>query len=304
MVLTKCKLVEEQDKLIGPKKKFLITGAKSQLGQEFERKLSNADLECVFLSREQLDITNLQAIDQVVREFQPTHIINTAAWTSVDGAEINQELCFKTNALGPELLALSAKKYGAFLIHYSTDYVFSGLKNSPYVEEDVPDPKSTYGKSKYAGELAVLSVHREMSFLIRTSWLFGNYGENFYKTVAKMANSGDNAKIVSDQLGKPTWTQHLCELTIALVNSSLAPGTYHIANSTITNWYDFAVRIYQELGKQPNLVIPITSAEYHSETFRPAYSELSTEKIEKGLSCLIPTWYDALHEAVLKSNKW
>ena len=254
------------------------------------------------LNRSGLDITDTGAVRQVVQETQPAMIVNAAAYTAVDKAEDEPALAFRVNRDGAANLAQAAGEAGIPLIHLSTDYVFDGTSPRPYLETDPVAPIGVYGHSKWEGEEAVRKrLHHHL--IIRVSWVFGVHGNNFVKTMLRLAAQRDELRVVSDQTGTPTWTRDLAGALWELMQEPQV-GVFHFSDAGQASWYEFAAAIVEEaraLGfpVQAQRVVPITTAEYPTPAQRPAYTVLSKAKIERLLAAPIPHWRDSLR-AMLK----
>jgi dTDP-4-dehydrorhamnose reductase len=270
--------------------KVLLTGSQGMLAQAFLKKKPK-EWNILATDIEELDITQPGRVEKAVRAFQPNVIINCAAFTRVDDCETEKEAAFALNAAGPGNLAEPAQKIGAKLVHFSTDYIFDGGKKSPYLEDDPPLPINVYGMSKLEGEENIRKK-ADNHLIIRTQWLYGDGGNHFVKTILKMAKERDSIKVVNDQFGSPTWTEDLVDATIELIKKDRT-GTYHVVNSGECSWYDFAVQIVKEAGLNTK-VIPCATSEFPRPAKRPAYSVLSTQKIEAFLGTALPTWQTAL----------
>jgi dTDP-4-dehydrorhamnose reductase len=250
------------------------------------------------LTRQDLDLTDLLALRQRIDQVQPTVIVNAAAYTAVDQAESEPELAHLLNAQLPGVLAEQAQVLGAYLVHFSTDYVFDGRKNTPYLENDVTHPLGVYGQSKLAGERQIEALGGDY-LILRTAWVYGTAGKgNFVKTMLRLARERDLLKIVVDQVGSPTWTQDLA-LALATLIPQRPQGIYHCTDNGVASWYDFAVAIVEEaqalgiLAQMPQ-VFPITTADYPTPARRPAYSVLSGQKITAALGHPLPHWRQSL----------
>ncbi len=285
-----------------------LIGNKGMLGTELSLLLdtlhSDPLFEYIGTDRE-VDITNPSSLEQFVQRQQKsiTWIINCAAYTAVDKAEDEPELCEKLNWQGVAALAELASRIGARLIHLSTDYVFDGTGNRPYTEEDETNPTGVYGRTKRDGELEILK-HCANSYIIRTAWLYGQYGHNFVFTMLKLMKERDSIKVVCDQQGSPTWAYDLAHIIIKLIRTAeegkiIPYGIYHFTNEGSTSWFDFAIAIYKE-SKKLGLVTKdcsissCTTDEYPTKARRPAYSCLDKTKIKAALNCEIPVWDAAL----------
>jgi len=279
--------------------KILITGAKGQLGQDLMAIYGDSPH---FISQgtvpdvrgidvDTLDITDLEAVREEFNRFKPEIVINSAAYTDVDGCETNQETAYKVNAVGPANLAIAAQEVGAGLLHVSTDYVFDGSATKPYLETDPVNPQSIYGLTKLAGELAVQTL-AEKWFIARTAWLYGHGGNNFVKTIQKVAKEKGRLKVVNDQQGSPTFSKDLAE-KIAEIVASGQFGLYHVTNSGQCSWYDFAKEIVKLSGIEAE-VTPCTTDEFPRPAKRPAYSVMVNHNLElRGIPAMRP-WQEAL----------
>lgn len=251
--------------------KVVVTGAKGMLGQALQKQLSEK-YEVIALSREKLDITNFGAVNEYLTAYRPEVVINAAAFTNVDGCESDQEMAFLINAVGPRNLAIVCNEINASLVHVSTDYVFNGKGIQPYGEFDKTDPVSVYGKTKLAGEELVKSLMNKF-FIVRTSWLFGEGGHNFVKTVLRLAKERDYLAIVDDQVGIPTYTQDLARAIRQLISTNYF-GIYHITNNDTCSWYEFAKEILEQAGTTNTEVRAIKSDELNRPAPRPSFSVL------------------------------
>jgi len=254
----------------------------------------------------EVDITNPAVLQTFIRSQPPINwIINCAAYTAVDKAEDEIEKCRKLNTMGADNIASCAKSIDAKLIHISTDYIFNGQGNRPYTEEDATDPISVYGLTKRDGEIKVFEKNKN-TYIIRTAWLYGKYGNNFVHTMLKLMKERDKVKVVNDQKGSPTWAFDLAEAVIALIKAGQAGkdvpyGIYHFTNEGEISWFDFAKEIYNQ-GRALGIltkdcdVMPCTSSEFPAKVKRPAYSVLNKNKIKTTLGINIPTWEKSLKE--------
>jgi dTDP-4-dehydrorhamnose reductase len=259
--------------------KWLITGANGQLGRCIQKTLDAQGINFVALSRTDLDITNTSLVKESIHSIGPDVVINTAAYTNVEQAEVDSAEAFKINQLGVANIAIASKSIGARLVHFSTDYVFSGKKSSPWEIDDITEPISVYGESKLAGEFEILKEYPENSVIIRTAWLYSNFGKNFYKTILNKAlNSSEHLEVVNDQYGQPTSALELAELTVRAATNKVEAGTFHATNSGSCSWFDFARYIFELAGENINRVQPISSKSFKSLASRPDYSVLDNEK--------------------------
>ena len=281
--------------------KILLTGFKGQLGYNFKKLFDSLKIEYIATDYQELDITNNESLEHFFNENKDfTHIINCAAYNDVDKAENETEQCFKVNDEAPLIISRYAKKMGAVFVTYSTDFVFDGHKIKPYMEEDVPNPLSVYGKSKYEGENKVLKIYNK-SFIIRTSWLFGIGGNNFNKQVISWSKSRDTLNIVDDQVSAPTYSVDLAEFSWKLIQTEKY-GLYHITNSGEASKYDQAKYVLEKIGWTGKLNRAKTE-DFNLPAKRPEYSKLSSEKVEKLLGEKIPTWQSGIDRFLLEMKE-
>lgn len=275
------------------KKRWLITGAGGQLGNEFVSLLDGVDEFAAYKSAE-LDITNSELLENTINSIKPTHILNCAAWTNVEKAEDNYAEVFKVNVYGVENLASIAKRLGIHLTHFSTDYVFDGQKKTPYETDDLKNPLSVYGLSKSYGEDAIKDINPEGALIIRTSWLYSAYGSNFVKTMLRLGKERESISVIDDQVGQPTSAADLAHFVIKILSKRDLVGTFHASNSGSASWYDLARMIFELNGKDQSRVLPIKSSEYPQTAKRPPYSVLSLEKWRSVGISPMQSWQDAL----------
>lgn len=284
--------------------KILITGSNGQVGSCLVNRLQlKPEIEFLALNRQQLDITDPAQVDTIVKQFNPDVIINAAAYTAVDKAEQEVELCYSINRDGPKFLADAAHKNGALLLHISTDYVFSGDKQGLYDEDDLVAPQGVYGQSKLAGELAVAEACPR-HIILRTAWVFGEHGNNFVKTMLRLAQTRDTIGVVVDQVGGPTYAGDIADSLIAIseqiVNQHVkAYGVFHFSGLPHVSWHIFAEAIFEKAREQNLLdktviVNPISTIEYPTPAKRPANSRLSSVKIKKMYGIESSDWQKAL----------
>ncbi len=279
---------------------ILILGKQGQIAWELQVTLAALGNITVWGSQD-LDLANLDQIREKVRSIQPDIIVNAAAYTAVDQAETEPELCMSINALAPGILAELAREAQALLIHYSTDYVFDGTKASPYLETDLPQPLGVYGASKLAGERAIIQV--DCPYLIlRTTWVYGNRGKNFLLTILRLAAARSELKIVSDQLGAPTWSRAIAEVTSQIIaqcrqDRSSVRGLYNLSAAGQTSWHGFASEIvsqYRSQNPDQHLeiahILPIPTSDYPTPAKRPANSVLDNSKILADFGVQLPAW--------------
>ena len=280
--------------------KIFLTGKNGQVGFELAKKLSTLG-EVIATDREELDLANPDAIRQFIDQVKPNIIINPAAYTSVDKAESEPELAYQINVMAPEVLASMATELDIPLIHFSTDYVFDGLKQEAYVEIDPTNPQSVYGKTKCEGEEKVRRHSKHI--ILRTSWVFGSHGNNFLKTILRLIMEKESLNIVSDQWGSPASASMLADVTFKIVDMIFKGkdfsgyGSYHVTNDGETNWYDYASFIANEAMKlnlkvkcAPDKIHPILTSEYHTAAKRPFNSRLNTDKLKKTFMLELPHW--------------
>ncbi len=281
--------------------KIWICGANGMLGSHFKRLLAQHQLNFITTIGRQIDITKLDDVSDFVRIQKITHIINCAAYTHVDKAETEEKQAYLVNAMGPHHLAVAGRRHGARVIHFSTDYVFDGKGRTPYAEEHPCAPLGAYGMSKLAGEMKLLNEYQKVC-IMRTSWLFGFPGKNFVETMIRLMTEKEQLRIVTDQVGRPTYCQDLAEATLDLLNEE---GIFHFANTAETNWYHFAKEIQRqahalEFPLKIQSIEPITSQEYPTPAKRPSYSTLDTKKIEQRLGKKPRTWQEALQDYLVQ----
>jgi dTDP-4-dehydrorhamnose reductase len=278
---------------------ILLTGAAGQIGYELSRVLPrHGELEA--LDRSQLDLADVDAIRARLRASKPQLIVNAAAYTSVDQAERESALAEAINARAPGVLAEEAKRIGAVLIHYSTDYVFDGSANTPYTEEAPTSPLNVYGVSKLQGEQAIAASGAH-AIVLRTSWVYASRGRNFFVTIRKLAAERDELRIVADQRGVPNWSRALGEATSALVARGPAElasrsGLYHLSGQGEASWFEFARAIVGDVDRPR--VTPITTAEYPTAARRPPYAVLATAKLERTFGLRLPHWREMLRDCL------
>ena len=275
---------------------FLVTGAGGQLGQELRLLLGD---RAVYIGHGGLDIADEAAVRTFFAEREYDFVINCAAYTAVDRAEDDEEAADRVNRLGPGLLA----RYGRRVIQISTDYVFDGRAFVPYRESDEPHPLSVYGRTKLAGEKAVFA-EAETAVVIRTSWLYSSFGNNFVKTMRRLGAERESLGVVFDQTGTPTYAADLAAAIVAIL-PQLTPGmkeVYHYSNEGVASWYDFACAIMEEAGFACT-VRPIESSEYPTKAVRPAYSVLNKAKIRRDFVLSIPNWRDGLRRCMKKMER-
>jgi dTDP-4-dehydrorhamnose reductase len=306
---------------------ILLTGSNGQIGSELKRLLSNLG-EVVALDRTQLDLSNSDSIRKRMNEIRPQLVVNSAAYTAVDQAESNEVTARAINAEAPAVIAEEAKRIGAVLVHYSTDYVFDGLKRSPYVESDRVNPLNVYGWTKLAGEQAIRDVGVP-HLILRTSWVYATRGKNFLLTILRLASQREELRIVKDQIGAPTWSREVAGATVRVISEFLRGGTstswgnkggtFHVTAGGETTWYDFAEAILEEAfasvqsaawleaatGGRPLIarrVVPVTTSEYPTPARRPSYSILSNSRLTDAFGIALPHWREQLKASFRSAN--
>ena len=281
---------------INDKIKILVTGANGQLGQTLQTEVVlYSNIEAIFLSKKQLDITSEISIQESVDTYQPDVIINTAAYTAVDKAEDDKEQAYLINATGVENLAKICKSNHIKLIHISTDYVFDGNKSTGYTEDDTTNPKSVYGLSKLAGEKAILNKNLSEYVIIRTSWIYSIYGSNFVKTMLQLAQTKQQISVVNDQVGSPTYANDLANAILKIINKldKNSSGVYHYANEGRVSWFTFASKIF-EYSTTNIIVTPVSSEHFKTQAKRPKNSVLEVFKIQEKFDLEICYWEKSL----------
>lgn len=271
-------------------KKVLVTGAGGQLGQALKKAApAHIGLEFYFAASNEADITSNESLDELFSNFKPDYVINAAAYTAVDKAESEPEKAHLINVTGAAKLATACLKRGCVLLHVSTDFVFDGSSTAPYTEEDAPNPTGVYGKTKLEGEQQVAAIVPE-HYIIRTSWVYSEFGNNFKKTMLRLATERDSLSVVNDQRGTPTNANSLAEALIAIINSNkTAYGIYNYSNEGEATWYDFAKKIFEVNNVSINLQ-PIPTSAFPTPAKRPAYSVLNKTKIKEVFNLTIPNW--------------
>ena len=279
---------------------ILLTGCNGQLGNEIQllekdygqHRFFNTDVA-------ELDITNQLAVADFVGRNGIDGIINCAAYTAVDKAEDNKELCTTLNTVAPAYLAAAVEKRGGWIVQVSTDYVFNGKAHKPYVETDTPSPDSVYGSTKLAGELGVQKFCKR-AMVIRTAWLYSTFGNNFVKTMIRLGKEREELGVVFDQIGTPTYAGDLAKAIMTAVEKGIKPGVYHFSNEGVTSWYDFTKEIHRIAGITTCKVRPIHTSEYPTPANRPHFSVLDKTKIKETYDMEIPYWEESLQKCIEK----
>ena len=288
--------------------KIFLTGKNGQLGYQLECDLKKSH-EIVATDRDTLDLKDTQSVEDTIQKIKPDLIVNAAAYTNVDKAEIEKDLAYEVNALGPKALTRAAKALDIPIIHISTDYIFDGLKKDAYEEDDIANPVSIYGKTKWQGEEF---VRRHLKhFILRTSWVFSSHGHNFLKTIIKLAQEKTSLNVVNDQWGAPTSIKTLSEAIQVIIayldqkNNLEVYGTYHVVSEGETNWYFYARKILDvlesfktELKLKKNDIHPIPSSQYPQAAIRPKNSRMNTKKFKNTFMLELPRWENEVAEAI------
>lgn len=285
--------------------KILVTGGNGQLGQSIQSIVSNfKDLDITFTDIQDLDICNLDKLKAYTKSLQINYLINCAAYTAVDKAEHEQTIARQLNAESVKNIGIAAKENHFKVIHVSTDYVFDGKSYKPYSEDDFAIPESNYGQTKLLGEKFLMETQPE-SIILRTSWLYSEFGNNFVKTMIKLGNERDELKVVADQVGTPTYAVDLAKAILTIINQveihkkPFKSGIYHFSNEGVCSWYDFTINIHQMVGIDCN-IIPIESKDFPTAAPRPFYSVLNKSKIKTTYKLNIPYWRLSLKECLIK----
>ncbi len=284
-------------------KKILVTGANGQLGSEIkELHADYHQFKFVFTDLDTLDLQNEKKVEHFIEKNKFHYIINCAAYTAVDKAEEDHETAYKINCDAVKYLAVSAQKTHSIIIHISTDYVFDGQSKRPYKETDQTNPQSIYGKSKLEGE-NILKKYCPESIIIRTSWLYSQFGNNFVKTMIRLGKEKDSLNVVADQKGTPTYAADLAKTIMEIITwveqkENLPVGIYHYSNMGETTWYDFAVAIHELSNILGCEVKPVTTQEYPVKASRPAYSVFDKNKIQQTFQLIIPDWKESLKKCI------
>ena len=281
---------------------WLITGGSGMLARDLLSRLRGAGLDAVALTRADLDVTDPVSVTVALERYHPSVVVNCAAFTAVDDAEEQEAAALAVNGAGPRNLAVACRETGAVLLHLSTDYVFAGDASSPYPEDAASAPRSAYGRTKLAGEQAVLEELPDTGYVVRTAWLYGAGGANFVATMIKLEAARDTIDVVDDQRGQPTWTVDLAGQLLKLGTAALAgsapAGVYHATSSGEVTWFGLTQQIFRLIGADPARVRPTTSEAFRRPAPRPAYSVLGHDRwAAAGLEPIRP-WGDALAEAV------
>ncbi|MBQ9224038.1 MAG: dTDP-4-dehydrorhamnose reductase [Prevotella sp.] len=282
---------------------ILVTGCNGQLGNVIrDRQPRYPQIQWFNTDVAELDITDKDAVGRFVIDNHIDGIIICAAYTAVDRAEDDVEKATLLNVTGPANLAAAIEQTGGWLIHISTDYVFDGNHCTPYTEDESTNPMSVYGKTKQEAEVAVMQLCRQ-TMVIRTAWLYSEYGNNFVKTMIRLGREREQLKVVYDQIGTPTYAGDLADAILTIVNKGINPGLYHFTNEGVISWYDFTKAIHELAGITTCEVLPIRSEEYPTKAHRPSFSVLDKQKIKATYGISIPYWRDSLQHCIHLLNE-
>lgn len=282
---------------------ILVTGCNGQLGNVIrDRQPRYPQIQWFNTDVAELDITDRDAVCRFIADNHIDGIINCAAYTAVDRAEDDVEKATLLNVTGPANLAAAIEQTGGWLIHISTDYVFDGNHCKPYTEDEPTNPMSVYGKTKQEAEVAVMQLCRQ-TMVIRTAWLYSEYGNNFVKTMIRLGREREQLKVVYDQIGTPTYAGDLADAILTIVNKGINPGLYHFTNEGVISWYDFTKAIHELTGITTCEVLPIRSEEYPTKAHRPSFSVLDKQKIKATYGISIPYWRDSLQHCIHLLNE-
>lgn len=283
--------------------KILLLGKNGQIGWELQRTLLQLG-GITALGRQELDLTDQLALRSAIRAIKPDLVVNAAAYTAVDKAEVEHELAMSINGVAPGIIAEEIARIKAVLIHYSTDYIFDGTKKTPYTENDQPKPLNIYGKTKLAGEEAILQTGCS-HIILRTSWVYSQRGRNFLKTIIRLASEKDELTIINDQYGSPTWSRIIAEATSQIIGSNCRfedkKRLYHLSASGVTTWYGFAMAILNKLKiakKNIPVIKPVSTKDFSSKTVRPLFTVLDNTSIKEQLGIKTPSWQQQLDMAM------
>lgn len=279
--------------------KILVTGVKGQLGYDVVNELEKRGHTAIGVDVEEMDITDAAMVEKVITDAGVEAVIHCAAYTAVDAAEENRDVCMRVNAEGTENIAKVCKNLDMKMIYISTDYVFDGEGNRPWEPDDERHPLNVYGESKYQGELAV-EKYLEKYYIVRIAWVFGVNGKNFIKTMLNLAKNHTEINVVNDQIGSPTYTFDLARLLVDMVETDKY-GHYHATNEGLCTWYEFAKEIFAQTGKKIT-VYPVTSDEFPAKAKRPHNSRMDKTKLAENGFSMLPTWQDALKRYLMETE--
>ncbi len=280
--------------------RVLVTGAKGQLGHDLMNEMAKRKIDAVGVDVEEMDITDPGAVDRVLGASGADAVIHCAAYTAVDAAEDNPELCKKINGEGTENIAKVCARLDIPMMYISTDYVFNGQGERPWEPDDPREPLNVYGEAKYEGELAVEKWLKKY-FVVRIAWVFGVNGKNFVRTMLRLGRERGKVSVVNDQIGSPTYTYDLARLLVDMIQTDKY-GRYHATNEGLCSWYEFAVEIFRQAGLSVE-VTPVTSAEYAAKAKRPMNSRMNKEKLDQNGFDRLPSWQDALSRYLKESGE-
>lgn len=271
--------------------RVLVTGANGQLGYDVVQHLNELGIEHLGVDRNVLDITNQDAVSKILTSYGPDVVIHCAAYTAVDKAENDRENCYAVNVLGTRYIAEVCQNIDAKMVYISTDYVFDGEGNEPFKETDQPNPINYYGQTKYEGELEVQKLLKKY-YIVRISWVFGNHGSNFVKTMLRLGKEKKEVSVVCDQIGSPTYTPDLAKLLVEMIQTDKY-GIYHATNEGYCSWYEFACEIFKQAGMDVK-VKPIRTSQYPTLARRPLNSRISKQKLDNQRLKRLTSWENAL----------
>lgn len=271
--------------------KVFVTGVKGQLGHDVMNELKKREIHAIGVDIDEMDITDADQVEKVIKDAAPDAVIHCAAYTAVDAAEENVDICRKVNAQGTENIAKVCETLDIKMMYISTDYVFNGQGERPWEPDDEREPLNVYGQTKYEGELAVEKYVKKF-FTVRIAWVFGINGKNFIKTMLNLGKTHDKLTVVNDQTGSPTYTYDLARLLVDMIQTEKY-GRYHATNEGLCTWYEFACEIFKQAGMDVS-VSPVTSDEYPSKAKRPANSRMDKSKLAENGFQPLPEWQDAL----------
>lgn len=283
---------------------ILVTGAKGQLGSEIRATSQNYPFHFFFTDQEELDITNKESVEKFIQGNQIETVINCAAYTAVDKAETDQEIAYKVNRDAVGYLASAIQRTKGNIIHISTDYVFDGTSHKPYTPEDLANPQNIYGKSKWEGEELMRTYSPDNSLIIRTSWVYSEFGSNFVKTMLRLGNERDSLNVIDDQIGSPTYAADLAKAIVEIIPKQNHSGvkTYHYSNEGVCSWYDFAIEIMEKANLSCE-IYPIPTSQYPTPASRPHYSVMEKSGLKSDYQLSIPYWKNSLQTCLNKLNK-
>ena len=276
--------------------KILVTGVNGQLGYDVVKELDKRGHQPIGVDKEEMDLTSKEQIKECIKIINPQAIIHCGAYTAVDKAEDEKDLCKRVNAIATKEIAKNAKVLDIPMIYISTDYVFDGTKDGEYTEKDIPNPINIYGKTKYEGELYVQKILKKY-YIVRISWVFGENGNNFIDTMIRLSKEKDSLSVINDQVGSPTYTKDLARLLVDMIETDKY-GVYHATNEGYCTWYEFAKEIFR-ISNIDIQVNKINTSKYHTQAKRPLNSKMSKEKLKNMKFIPLRSWKDALNEYMI-----